>query len=85
MGVSTDNVVAVSTYDNAASVIVEVKPDVPVRDLPVDTSALASLVKVYTLVTQTVSPGRINSRVFIPNKGIPEDPVVSNSSKLWPH
>jgi len=76
-GINVSDIVEVATYDGGNSAVVELKPSVPLKDLAVDTGALTPTPAHYTILTQAAGGNRINSRVFVPSMGIPEDPVVS--------
>jgi predicted PhzF superfamily epimerase YddE/YHI9 len=76
-------IVDVATFDavpGAVSAVVEIVPSVQLAELDVDPNLLLPDIEMYTVITQVVGPAEIASRVFIPAKGIPEDPVVSIAS-----
>jgi predicted PhzF superfamily epimerase YddE/YHI9 len=78
-GIDVSDILEVGTYGEGShsSAVVEVKSSVPLKDLKVDTSILVPTLAYQTVVTQSAGGDKINSRVFIPGVGIPEDPVVS--------
>lgn len=80
-GLTPDKFVQFARIEHGEGVIAELTPDVDLQNLPVDTSKLLPELKHHGVLTQVVGQGeggvRINSRVFVPAVGIPEDPVVS--------
>ncbi|RSH83367.1 uncharacterized protein EHS24_007047 [Apiotrichum porosum] len=84
-GLSDSDVVAFGTFDKGdqESVLLEISPDVDLKNLKVDTKALTRPT-FKTIITQVIGKGdaggvRVHSRVFIPNKGIDEDPVTGTA------
>lgn len=80
-GLKADQFVQFASIEHGEGVIVEVSPDVDLAKLKVDTASLLPELQHHGVLTQVVGQGeggvRINSRVFVPAVGIPEDPVVS--------
>ncbi|WOO78707.1 putative isomerase [Vanrija pseudolonga] len=75
--------VAAADFGTGTGVIVEVKPEVDLRSLRVDTKPLSRRETQLTMITQlagasptTPNAIRINTRVFAPHIGIDEDPVT---------
>lgn len=85
-GLSGSDVVAFGTFDKGdqESALLEISPDVDLKNLKVDTKALTRQT-FKTIITQVIGKGDaggvcVHSRVFIPNKGIDEDPVVRTTA-----
>ncbi|KAL1410596.1 hypothetical protein Q8F55_004613 [Vanrija albida] len=83
-GVRADDVIQVAAADfgSGTGVIVEVRPEVDISTLRVDTRPLSRRETQLTMITQLAGASplpnavRINTRVFAPHIGIDEDPVT---------
>lgn len=80
-GLKAEDFVQFAAIEHGEGVIAELAPSVDLQRLQVDTAKLLPELKHHGVLTQVAGPGeggvRINSRVFVPAVGIPEDPVVS--------
>lgn len=80
-GLTPDKFVQFASIEHGEGFIAELTPDVDLKNLKVDTGKLLPELQHHGVLTQVEGEGdggvRINSRVFVPAVGIPEDPVVS--------
>lgn len=82
-GIKPEDFVQFAVIEHGEGVIAEVSPEVDLKALAIDTAKLLPELKHHGVLTQVTGNGpdgvRINSRVFVPAVGIPEDPVVSSA------
>ncbi|KAL1411494.1 hypothetical protein Q8F55_002455 [Vanrija albida] len=88
-GLEPDAVVELTTWQDGGAVTAEVGPGVDLASLAVDTEALRAIPH-HAIITQLLGKGergvKVQSRVFIPNWGVPEDPVCgSGHSAITAH
>ncbi|TXT08950.1 hypothetical protein VHUM_02424 [Vanrija humicola] len=88
-GLNDDDVLEVTTWQDGGAATAEIRPDIDLANTKVDIEALRAIPH-HSILTQLLGTGddgvRVNSRVFIPNWGVDEDPVCgSGHSAITAH